>query len=546
MGKENVIIMKNRKFWAAAFALGNLFLFNSTVGCDNSPTTEACLLNGDPECNNLPGTGGGTCYTNPYYNQPCSLPDGGTGHYSCDAQGGLVCTSNGSGGSGGGNGTCSDDPNLNHPCTDPHGGTGHWTCTSDGLMCTGGNGTGGDGGGGSGPYNCASDPNNGHACTTPQGGPGKWGCNSNGTALYCYPNGSGGTGGGDAGSGGGGGGGPYNCHNDPGLYAPCYTSNGHIGVEVCNEAGTGLVCQCTDTNCGNGGTGGGGTGGSGPYNCASDPQLGNTCQMGTGVCTRNGTKVCNPAGDGLKCSAVAGPANPLGEICSNGLDDDCDGAVDEPSCTHTGGSGSGGDAGTGSGGDSGSGTGGSGGGGTGGSGGGVTCTTVSTASILVTGSSSLTTLLKGDASISSANPLSMGSFANLQLLSIAAGNGLSITTSTVGAQMNVWAPHTGGGGDPMPLIDALFCRQLGINPPNPASCNAGVIGDRKSAAYLSALRIDWECWRKGSSFCPSTINGYVPGDLFALIKIIAVGDGDSESFNGSSKWRILEMPPKCP
>lgn len=487
---------KHNFFWMVAMAIVVLII----SACDSMPTTEACLVSGDPECDNLPGSTGGS-----------------------------------------GNSNCSNDPNIGQTCDLPDGSNGTWVCTPNGLRCADGNGgTGGDGGasgtgntGGTGSYNCHDDPNNGTECVTPQGKPGEWGCNANGTGLYCYPNGGGGTGGDGGGDQGGNGG--YNCHEDPGLYSPCTTSNGHIGVQVCNANGTGLVCQCTDTNCGNGGTGGnsgggqGGDGGSGGvYNCITDPQLGASCSMGTGVCSRNGQKICNQAGDGLMCSAVAGGPNPSGEICSNGLDDNCNGAVDDLPCTNGGGSG--GSGGT---------------GGSGGSGGGATCTPVTSANIMVTGSSSLTTLLKGEASINSSNPLSLGTFTNLQLLSIAAGNGLSITTSTVGAQMNVWTPYTGGGGDPMPLIDSLFCRQLGINPPNPASCNAGVIGDRKSAAYLSALRIDWECWRKGSAFCPSTINSYVPGDLFALVKIVANGDGDSESFSGS-KWRILEMPPKCP
>jgi hypothetical protein len=162
---------------------------------------------------------------------------------------------------------------------------------------------------------------------------------------------------------------------------------------------------------------------------------------------------------------------------------------------------------------------------------------------MVQGQTSLTTLLKGEGSVNSTNPLNK-SFVNNDLLSVAAGTSVTISVFTVGAKLNYWEPAVGGGGDPMPLIDNLFCRQLGINPPTPASCNAGVIGDRKSAAYLSALRIDWECWRKGGSFCPSTIAGFVPGDLFTLKKIVEQGNGVSNL--AAVKWGVLETPPPCP
>ena len=54
-----------------------------------------------------------------------------------------------------------------------------------------------------------------------------------------------------------------------------------------------------------------------------------TCTAGLGICKRTGTYVCKSDGSGSVCNVTAGPPNPGGEICSNGLDDDCDGAVDE-------------------------------------------------------------------------------------------------------------------------------------------------------------------------------------------------------------------------
>ena len=54
--------------------------------------------------------------------------------------------------------------------------------------------------------------------------------------------------------------------------------------------------------------------------------LGGACQVGDGICEATGVLVCDAAGDGIACDAVAGV--PMAELC-NGIDDDCDGAADE-------------------------------------------------------------------------------------------------------------------------------------------------------------------------------------------------------------------------
>ncbi|MCA9540773.1 MAG: SUMF1/EgtB/PvdO family nonheme iron enzyme, partial [Myxococcales bacterium] len=54
--------------------------------------------------------------------------------------------------------------------------------------------------------------------------------------------------------------------------------------------------------------------------------LGEPCTSGMGACLGRGVRVCNPAGNGVVCTAVAGVAGI--EAC-NGIDDDCDGRVDE-------------------------------------------------------------------------------------------------------------------------------------------------------------------------------------------------------------------------
>ena len=88
---------------------------------------------------------------------------------------------------------------------------------------------------------------------------------------------------------------------------------------VRNVAPTTETCNGLDDNC-NGSTDEGFAG------------LGTTCSAGVGVCLRNGTTVCNGAGTGVVCNASAG--SPTAASC-DGLDNDCDGIVDEPVLTAT-------------------------------------------------------------------------------------------------------------------------------------------------------------------------------------------------------------------
>ena len=58
--------------------------------------------------------------------------------------------------------------------------------------------------------------------------------------------------------------------------------------------------------------------------------VGAPCSAGVGACGVFGTRVCTADGTGTECDAA--PAAPRDERCGNGIDDDCDGETDEPAC----------------------------------------------------------------------------------------------------------------------------------------------------------------------------------------------------------------------
>ena len=65
-------------------------------------------------------------------------------------------------------------------------------------------------------------------------------------------------------------------------------------------------------------------------------QVGSTCQIGFGTCVQTGQIECNLAGDGVICSAT--PQDPEPEVCDF-ADNDCDGRVDENVSNQCGGCG---------------------------------------------------------------------------------------------------------------------------------------------------------------------------------------------------------------
>ncbi len=57
--------------------------------------------------------------------------------------------------------------------------------------------------------------------------------------------------------------------------------------------------------------------------------VGEACEVGIGACRSTGVTVCSP--EGVTCGATAQPAE-RAEFCGNRADDDCDGETDEPDC----------------------------------------------------------------------------------------------------------------------------------------------------------------------------------------------------------------------
>jgi hypothetical protein len=118
----------------------------------------------------------------------------------------------------------------------------------------------------------------------------------------------------------------------PEVGMPCEVGDGiceRSGAMVCTADGTGTECDATPgipniiDICGNGQDD--------DCNGLVDDgwDVGDPCTVGDGVCERTGVKICQTDGTGTVCSVVPGDPNPLGELCGNGSDDDCNGETDE-------------------------------------------------------------------------------------------------------------------------------------------------------------------------------------------------------------------------
>jgi hypothetical protein len=92
----------------------------------------------------------------------------------------------------------------------------------------------------------------------------------------------------------------------------CDEASGELACDAVAGAPQAEVCNGIDDDC------------NGQVDDA--PGVGAVCTAGIGACERGGFAVCNPERGEVTCAAV--PAAPAAERC-NGVDDDCDGHVDE-------------------------------------------------------------------------------------------------------------------------------------------------------------------------------------------------------------------------
>jgi hypothetical protein len=116
------------------------------------------------------------------------------------------------------------------------------------------------------------------------------------------------------------------------LHTPCTVGKGiceNSGSFICSQDGKSLVCDATPGKpgemelCGNGLD----------DDCNGEidegfEQRSQPCTVGKGACERTGKLVCTDDKLSLECDAEPGTPGPA-ELCGNGVDDDCDGQVDE-------------------------------------------------------------------------------------------------------------------------------------------------------------------------------------------------------------------------
>lgn len=110
---------------------------------------------------------------------------------------------------------------------------------------------------------------------------------------------------------------------------PCFAGLGTCqvgGVYACNSRQDGVVCLANpkepvielcdglDNNC------------DGRVDDGFE-RLGQPCAVGVGACQQSGTMICAADRRSIRCSAVAAPAG--AELCGDGIDNDCDGQVDQ-------------------------------------------------------------------------------------------------------------------------------------------------------------------------------------------------------------------------
>jgi hypothetical protein len=99
------------------------------------------------------------------------------------------------------------------------------------------------------------------------------------------------------------------------------------GITICNSTMNGVSCNATPGTATAESCNGIDDDCNGTVDDPYRSMLNTTCTTGVGACLRAGVQVCNATGSGTMCNATAGTAT--AEQC-NSIDDDCNGTIDDP------------------------------------------------------------------------------------------------------------------------------------------------------------------------------------------------------------------------
>ena len=115
------------------------------------------------------------------------------------------------------------------------------------------------------------------------------------------------------------------------LNQPCATPNGICGLTACADGGEAAECVAGDEMVAQGDEACNGLDDDCDGTVDEGFDVAAECTVGQGICETFGLRVCAADGASTACDAVAGEPEAV-EFCGNGADDDCDGQTDEGDC----------------------------------------------------------------------------------------------------------------------------------------------------------------------------------------------------------------------
>ncbi len=115
------------------------------------------------------------------------------------------------------------------------------------------------------------------------------------------------------------------------LNQPCATGDGICGLTACADGGEGTECVAAAEMVEQGDETCNGIDDDCDGTVDEGFDVAVECTVGQGICETFGLQVCAEDGAGTVCDAMAGQPEAV-EFCGNGDDDDCDGQTDEDDC----------------------------------------------------------------------------------------------------------------------------------------------------------------------------------------------------------------------